>query len=140
VSASAAVLLDPPARLLFKQFGTLGEEGPIALDVNRRDAAGRTPLMNCISNGLYHYITQLAALNADVNAVSHSGESALSLAIASANYHTIEELAKIEGVDTEIMIGELGRTPLHHSIMSDNDNALVKLIEMKANLNAQVSV
>ena len=94
--------------------------------------------MNCISNGLYHYITQLAALNADVNAVSHSGESALSLAIASANYHTIEELAKLGGVDTEIMIGELGRTPLHHSIMNDNDNALVKLIEMKANLNAQV--
>ena len=93
--------------------------------------------MNCIINGLHHYIAQLSAMNADANAVSFSGESALSLAIASSNYHMIDELARVGNVDTEIVIGDLGRTPLHHSIMNDNDNALVKLLEMKANINAQ---
>ena len=54
----------------------------LGLDVNARNAAGRSPLMLCISEGFSYLVSRLVEMDCDSSIVSNSGETALTLTAA----------------------------------------------------------
>lgn len=109
----------------------------LGLDVNARNSAGRTPLMLCISEGLGQLVSRLVELGCDPNLESNTGETALTM--ASADSSLLDDLANIDGINTETRTGDFSRTPLQHAVLADSDSSVVKLVEMKADVNVRDS-
>jgi ankyrin repeat protein len=111
----------------------------LGLDVNVRNAAGRTPLMLCISEGLSYLVSRLVDMDCDPSIESSSGETALTLAVTVApdDSSLMDNLTKLGRLNTESRSGELSMTPLMHAVVADSDSWVAKLIELKADINAR---
>ena len=69
------------------------------LDLNERDANGRTPLHNAVFRDNTHYVSVLLLFNADVNVEDNDGASPMHLAISLRKAHVVSLLAR--GVSRE---------------------------------------
>jgi ankyrin repeat protein len=116
----------------------------LGLDVNARNAAGRSPLMLCISEGFSYLVSRLVEMDCDSSIVSNSGETALTLAVTmapgdSSLMDNLTKLTKPGGLDTETRSGESSMTALMHAVVADSDCWVDKLVEMNSDINARDS-
>lgn len=121
--------------LIMMIFDLFEQDSELALDVNCCDKYGNSVLMLCVSSQLNHLVSKLVDLGADANMANKKGETALTMTVASGDNSMLDELSRLGNIDLNVTTGELCRTPLHLSVLSDNDAFVVKLVEMKADLD-----
>ena len=90
------------------------------LNLNERDANGRTPLHNAVFRDNTHFVTVLLLFNADVNVEDNNGASPMHLAISLRKAHVVSLLAR--GVSREFD----GQTFLHATNYRPHGSHLVE--------------
>jgi uncharacterized protein len=108
-------------------------ENALLKNINERNKAGRTPLMNFCSKGDVEKVIKLLEIGADINVKDLKGRTSLIMAAAMGHEEVVKTLLernpKIEMRDTK------GYTALMYSITKDKPSVTKILISKGANVN-----
>ena len=98
------------------------------------DSAGVTPLMDAAQRGSYPMVQTLVDASAKIKQTDSSGRSTLSHAAESGNVDCIKLLLKRSKL---ALSDKDGRTPLHHAAMHGKKQAVLYLLTVNADINAE---